>query len=330
MSFRALAAVQDAEGVPSAMVACLLYVLAGHTGPDGTCFPSLKTIAKGMRCSVGGARNALREAEEAGLIEVRDRTRRDGGQTSNTIVLLYYMPEEPLDVHLAREAEQRAKNATPPTPDGGGAPAPAGGAPLHQMEGAPTRGGGAFLNQSDEPAGAYAPSAPARAPDSDPFDEFVRVMPAKCRKGPDWPRARKLWEAKASKFGADRLVAAARAYEADPDIRQQNFLPKLDTFLANEGFREFLPPAMTAVLPLEPGPPEFAAPPEVMDRLIGALGVAGAKSWLDGARFDDGRRVVICARPIAADKIRTAAGHELRDIGVGVEGPDAAQAELKL
>lgn len=328
MSFRALAAVEKAEGVPSAMVTCLLFVLAQHAGSDGTCFPSLKTIAKGMRCSEGGARNALRDAAEAGLIEVRERARRDGGQTSNTIVLLYYLPEEPLDVHLARAAARQAEAEAPPARRVGGAPASDEGAPLHQMAPPPAPDVGAFLNRSEEPGGAYAPTAHARPAEADPFDEFAKALPAKCRKvAADWTKARKLFPDVCARHGAERMIAAARAYTADPDVQRQTYLPPIQTLLANDGLFEFLPPAGTAVLPLEPAA-EFDAPDEVIAPIVGALGVAGAKSWLHGAKVDAGRRLIVCAREFSAEKIRNAAGKDLRAIGWAVLGPDAAQSEL--
>lgn len=82
---------------------CLVY----HADREGSCFPSLKTIA--AECSYGltTIKRALRELCEAGYVirEARFDKRKNGGQTSNLYTLAEIIPaREAAPVPQAEEA----------------------------------------------------------------------------------------------------------------------------------------------------------------------------------------------------------------------------------
>jgi len=214
MSFQALGAISGVD-TPSAAVTLLLYVLAQYAGPDGACYPSLATIADDMRGSVSAARNALRHAEECGLLKREKRSRKDGGQSSNRIQLLYFEPKTVPDDdenpggRRTPKVPKQAKSVSHPPPESGGGPTGIYRGPLSDS-------GGAFLNQSLNLEVADAPSASGRAID-DVVREVWSVWPAA---GRDHSSERLVTDAVASEIaaGADlaEVRAGALAYAARP------------------------------------------------------------------------------------------------------------------
>ena len=57
----------------------LVYVaLTGRANRTGECFPSMATLAKEARCSVTTARKAVKELQQAGLVQVTQRLLAEG------------------------------------------------------------------------------------------------------------------------------------------------------------------------------------------------------------------------------------------------------------
>lgn len=321
MSFRAFTAVEDVE-TSSMKVTLLLYVLAQFAGADGACYPSIPTIATKMRCSEGAARSALREAEAAGLLRVEQRSRRDGACTSNRIVLTYYAPEEPLE---PLPAEQKAKLARPaelpfdPPANGAGAPSPFEGGPLQTVRGPPSNGEGAFLNQSLNLERADALSASARAV-AEGFRRLERAYPNRGRKTTKWKQARTAWAEVSQRYEPERIIAAAVAFAADPDMAKQNFIPALDTWLVEEGFT----PWLRSVGEAEPSTGSANEPVRFPDAEIRAAvvrerGEAWTASWLDRCTLAD--TVVMPPLGIVHDELKRWLKPVLKRFGLALADP---------
>lgn len=65
----------------------LYAILARYANGDGEAFPSRKTLADRMRCSLDTIDRTVAELESAGALQVAKRRRTDGGDTSNLYVL---------------------------------------------------------------------------------------------------------------------------------------------------------------------------------------------------------------------------------------------------
>lgn len=66
--------------------------LQSFADPGGAAFPSLATLAARARLAESTTRDALRALEAVGVVETRSRLRDDGGQRSNTYVVLTHDP----------------------------------------------------------------------------------------------------------------------------------------------------------------------------------------------------------------------------------------------
>ena len=94
--------IQDQRSLPFAMVPTYLRGRVGRgaiatytalawrtNGRGGSCFPSLKTVAKDLGCSVSTVRRDLKELEAAEVLQIKKRSRsKSKGQTSNIYVLV--------------------------------------------------------------------------------------------------------------------------------------------------------------------------------------------------------------------------------------------------
>ena len=66
----------------------LVYVvLQSHTGKHATAFPTVRRIADEAGIGQTSVRNAIAELTAMGLLDIRRRRRRDGGQASNEYTL---------------------------------------------------------------------------------------------------------------------------------------------------------------------------------------------------------------------------------------------------
>lgn len=88
----------------SAIEKSILMVVASYVGPDGTCFPSHKTISDLSCASLRSVVRALASFEDRGWIERRERRRRDGSRTSDLIVFTAMTHPEKADLQGATVA----------------------------------------------------------------------------------------------------------------------------------------------------------------------------------------------------------------------------------
>ena len=315
MSFRALGAVEYLE-TPNAHVTLLMYVLAGFADANASCYPSLNTIATKMRVSLSAARNALKLAEDLGFLKREQRTRRDGGQSSNRIVLTFYEPEQPLEEDTLG-GHKRPRKAPKSKPEVSHPPPHFGGGPPQEVQGAPSGGGGAFLNLSLNQEGTDVPSLSACANEADAFEELLALWPAGGLDNTDVPAARAAFAAEAASVGdARRLVEAGRAYVASPETRQRKYAPPgLDRWLQRQSYRGRLP----ANQPKGSARARTAfACAEVRDAVLAVRDERWVGSWLDPCGWDPAKRCISPGLRNRAERLREVAGI-FKTLGVSVE-----------
>jgi hypothetical protein len=116
-----------------AMQKIVLLMMANRSSPEtGACFPSVKTLAKECGMSIRAATNQITLLKAAGLIEVENQFRKDGGQTSNSYILKFekeikfrdlpneeevLKDESPISVPVAQDAEPSAPEIEPSAPN---------------------------------------------------------------------------------------------------------------------------------------------------------------------------------------------------------------------
>jgi hypothetical protein len=86
----------------------LYAVLDRHGDKDGASYPSLTRLGELMDCKPGTVRTARAELVELGALEVRERARPDGGQTSNG----YLLYRDPPSMRCTPPSE-KSKGAAP-------------------------------------------------------------------------------------------------------------------------------------------------------------------------------------------------------------------------
>lgn len=156
------------------------------------------------------------------------------------------------------------------------------------------------------------------------WNRIGEIMPRPMRVATKWKLAKSAWSKVARKVGHERLVAAMAAFAADPAVAKRDILPGLDVWLRDETFLGYLPngEAATAARLAEaaPAPMLAGAPADVLD-LVLSRGEDFARSYLTGATWDEARQAIVCARQIAADKLRDRLGQALRARRVMILGP---------
>lgn len=94
----------------------MLIAIANYADQEGECFPSQNQLAFDTEISKRSVSRALDRLHEAGLIELKERFRDDGGRTSNLIRLIGFTP--PAVDGMGAPAK---KGPSPPTPESHGA-----------------------------------------------------------------------------------------------------------------------------------------------------------------------------------------------------------------
>lgn len=319
MSFQALTAVETLD-TKSAYVTLLLYVLGQWAGPDGSCFPAVETIAEKMRCSVGQARKSIKEAEEAGFLRREERFRKDGGKSSNRIVLTYCERADLADDLDTVGGHKRGKSSSgkagklshPPSRGSGGDHSHVRGPPLPRV--------GAFLNQ-DSLTLESSDELSQRACAID--DVVAEIWAAWPEAGREHSSERKVAEAVAAEVSAGAPLAEVRAgalaYAGKPKAHgQSGQKPKAPhTFLAEGRWKTHLPRADQRAQAVTTRI-QFASA-EVRAAVVAVMGEAWVVSWLDPCGWDEGKRMIDPRLKARADKLgeRKPAG-ELVKLGVKV------------
>jgi len=300
MSFQALTAVETLD-TKNAYVTLLLYVLGQWAGPDGSCFPAVETIAEKMRCSVSQARKSIKEAEEAGFLRREERVRKDGGKSSNRIILTYCERADLADDLDMVGGHKRGKSSGgktgklshPPSRGSGPPPSRGSGGDHSHVQGPPLPRVGAFLNQDS----LTLESSDELSQRAGAIDEVVaEIWAAWPEAGREHSSERKVAEAVAAEVSAGAPLAEVRAgalaYAGKPKAHgQSGQKPKAPhTFLADGRWKTHLPRADQRA-PVVTTRIQFASV-EVRNALFGAMGEAWVTSWLDPCAWDEGKRVI--------------------------------------
>lgn len=320
MSFRALAAIQDVDA-PNVAVVALLYTLAQYADEDGRCYPSRAALMEGTKLSPGGLRNAIVAAVDAGLIAVEERTRKDGGRSSNLYSLLFCQkPAKGQNMPSGSAAsEGEPEGGTPLSPDDRGG--------CHHVIGALSPGDRAFLNLSAEPVGADAPNPGAGAsPNDDPVEAAYQLVlgewPQAGLDHTDVPQGRELWGKACAEVGDQRrLVGAARAFLAERGRQKHDYAPPgVHTWLKRGSWRHRLPTAVESGAPK----PMFAGPPELRGELVAALGEDFAATYVDRAAWRSEPAAIVAATGTAFERLKAPAVLKiLRNHGVALAPPQS-------
>lgn len=319
MSFQALTAVETLD-TPNAYVTLLLYVLGQWAGPDGSCFPAVETIADRMRCSPSQARKSLKEAEELGFLRREVRVRKDGGKSSNRIILTYCERADLGDDLDTPGGHKRKKSSSGKAEKAPHPPLQYGGGYRSNTVGAPLPRAGAYLNQDS----LTSESSDELSQRAGAIDEVVREVWAA------WPEAgcehsseRLLTDVVTAEVAAGAPLADVRAgmlaYAGKPKAwGQSGERPKAPhTFVGEGRWKTHLPKA-DGRAPVVTTRIRFASP-EVRTALFGAMGEEWVVSWLDPCGWDEGKRVIDPRIKRRADKLGEARPAEvLKALGVEV------------
>lgn len=153
----------------------VLYWLADHyNGETGECFPSHKRLAEVCEMTDRSVRNQIEVLKDMGLIEVFDRKRPNGSQTSNAYKLLL-------------KEECGGKNI----------PTPSENISTHPMKNFPTHN--LVNNNLGKELNILV---------NDRFDEFWMIYPRKVAKG----NAQKAWAKAVKRASVEEILAGARRY----------------------------------------------------------------------------------------------------------------------
>lgn len=100
----------------------LLLAVANYTDEDGVCFPKQITLAYDTEMSKRSVQRGLEKLRDLGIIEIAERFQDDGGQTSNLLRLVDFIPPRqivvrerkpgptPLDTTVANSPRQQVAN----------------------------------------------------------------------------------------------------------------------------------------------------------------------------------------------------------------------------
>lgn len=349
MSFLALSAVRGVRGIsPTARL--VLFGLAQYAGPDGLCHPSQDTLADDLGLSRKSVMRAMTELKNGGLIATARRCRKNGSRTSDQISLLYFTPAETPEPD-ARLAESRPRSR-PVKSDGGrndqGTDCPLANQPRGQTQqgveaendqgtDCPIAKGTDWPGLRDSlshpttfepvrepireiPDGISSERERARVDERDVFAEALAIYPASGAGVTDEGPARESWAGAAAEAGGeDRLLAAVRAYAADPSLKRRDFgAPSMQRWLSGGRWRAWLgqPERPTGTAPAPTA--SWDGPPEIRAALAEALGEAFAAAYLDPARWDAARRCIIARTGVARDRLQREARAVLAASGLSV------------
>lgn len=107
----ALTQMQNPDFLPS--VRFVLMFLANRAGPEGDCYPSVNYIRKHTGLADSTIREAYKQLEDAGLMEVTLQIRENGGKSTNLFKMNLPPPPPP-----PIGGTHRRRSAEPPPPTG--------------------------------------------------------------------------------------------------------------------------------------------------------------------------------------------------------------------
>ena len=317
------------QSAPCPASKALLVLLGDYADEDGFAWPSIARMAGEVQRSPRHVSRLLASLCDAGLLF--GYVVSDAG-TGRTRPRAYFFPVDggpPAEASLrAYEGKVggRVTRVSSSLPDAGKAPDP-----ISINEGAGDTGvmgegdtgvmGRVTRESSLElPLNPESPDGLSRgeraSETDDRFGEALSAYPASGRGITNVPAAEEAWVAARTKAGGDvRLLAAVRAYAADPMLKRRDFgAPSFQRWLRESRWRAWLTEGEA-----QAGLPTWAGPDAVRDIAARVLGDGPMASYFDPARWDSERRLVVTPTRYAADQLTRRIGRDLHALGVGIE-----------
>lgn len=265
-----------AQIAPSMIAKAVLICLADYADAEGVAWPAVPSLAKEVQVSDRTVQRALRSLEKEGLLTKEDRTRKDGGQTSNgyrlalTVltpgdnlspaprqdvtppVTLLSPANDPQENHLpSDEGKKRARSKTKPSP-----------------------------SLSPE-AAAIWDAAPRIARQRSSQDEVAVALLAAVGRGHD----------------PARVLAGVKAAYASTVFEGQH-AKGVHRLIEHDRWASFLDE------PSQPSEaPVFDGPPELRESVVAEHGEKFARAWVDTCRWVQADRTLIARNAFAKSRI---------------------------
>jgi hypothetical protein len=282
----------------------ILYRLAQFADADCCAWSEVATLAKAVNVSERTIQYRLRDMEAEGLLEDTGRKHTLEFSKNGRKVPIYQVAPGIVGLdRSARPAESMGAKSAPIDGDG------------CKIDGVM----GASCCTPIEPIrteGAYAPTAGAREIDPEGFGEAFEAYPIDGLKRTNVPEARAAWVVVAAEAGVAELVAAVKAFRADPALAKGDFgAPGLHRWLGEERWRAYVGrPGSAPVLP-----PRAAAgsawaplPDGLRASFAESFTPAQAGSYGPVGWIADGR-IVVVATGVGRDWFRNAGRGWLKD-----------------
>ena len=199
MSHYMTALAMKQKGLKPAAKIVLYWIADHHNGETGACFPSHKRLAEVCEMTDRSIRNQIDILKQMGLIEVIDRKRPNGSQTSNAYCLM-----------LKDDTDR--KNI--PTPQENISATPVQNFPTHNLVN--NNLGKELLNNNDH------------------FEDFWAAYPRKVAKG----NARKAFAAAMKKATIEEISAGLNKQLAALSKKERQYIPHASTWLNGERWND--------------------------------------------------------------------------------------------
>lgn len=270
-----------AQKAPSMIAKAVLICLADYADAEGVAWPAIPNLAKEVQVSDRTVQRALRSLEGSKLLTREDRTRKDGGQTSNgyRLALLDATPGDNLSpaprqvvtppVTLLSPANDPQENLLP------------------SDEGKRRAGSKTKPSPSLSPeAAAIWAAAPKIARQRSSQDEVAVALLAAVGRGHD----------------PARVLAGVKAAYASTVFEGQH-AKGVHRLIEHDRWASFLDePTATAA------PAVFDGPPQLRAEVVTRMGEAFARAWIDPCRWDDASRTLFARNGFAQARLQ-------RDLG---------------
>jgi len=199
MSHYMTALAMKQKGLKPAAKIVLYWLADHHNGETGDCFPSHKRLAEVCEMTDRSIRTHLEALKQAGLIEIVDRKRPNGSQTSNAYKLLL------TDHDTGKNIPSPTENISDP---------PVLNFPTHNL---------GNNNLGNEPSKI-----------NDHFEDFWAAYPRKVAKG----NARKAFAAAMKKATIEEISAGLNKQLAALSKKERQYIPHASTWLNGERWND--------------------------------------------------------------------------------------------
>lgn len=281
-----------AQTAPSMIAKAVLICLADYADAEGVAWPAVPSLAKEVQVSDRTVQRAIRSLEKEGLLVKEDRTRKDGGQTSNGYRLAF--PAVTPGDNLSPAPRQ---DVTPPVTLLSPANDP-------QENHLPSDEGKKRARSKTKSAPSLSPeavaiweAAPKLARQRSSQDELAVALLAAVGRGHD----------------PARVLAGVKAAYASTVFEGQH-AKGVHRLIEHDRWASFLDePAASAA------PAVFDGPVPLRVEVVKRMGEAFAKAWIDPCRWDDASRTLFARNGFAQARLQRDLGPWFAHCNVRVE-----------